>query len=88
MKHVPACGSGPFLMSIVDGSSTHVIETRIFFVPVGSDVEPVAKPEIEEDIEEFYEEEDIEPVVPVKQTIKKEIESIAPTISFEEEVDT
>ena len=58
--------------------------------------EPVKKPmvvpdyfdeEIEEEIEEKIEEE-IEPVTPVKQTIKKEVESIAPAISFAEEVDT
>ena len=34
-----------------------------------------------------FEEEVIEPVKPVKTTIKKEIESIAPTIEFEEEID-
>lgn len=51
-------------------------------------IEPVVEPEIEEEIEEFYEEEDIEPVTPVKQTIKQEVESIAPAISFEDEADT
>lgn len=41
----------------------------------------------EPEIEEEFEEEVIEPVKPVKTTIKKEIESIAPTIEFEEEID-
>lgn len=71
------------------GAVAPVVEKKIEHVEATPAViEPVVEPEIEEEIEEFYEEEDIEPVTPVKQTIKQEVESIAPAISFREEVDT
>ncbi len=74
---------------VVEKKTEPVIEKKPEPLPVPTVAVADEEPEYEEpEYEEEYEEEIIEPVVPVKQTIKKEVESIAPAISFTEEVDT